>query len=88
MKLIPAIAAAALLTAMAAPAFAAGELCKPVAGEPKSVESIQKMLEDKGYKVRKMDKEDGCVEMKGTDAEGKRVEVYVHPVTGEIVKVK
>jgi hypothetical protein len=40
-----------------------------------------------GYEVRKVDEEDGCWEVKGTK-EGKRVEAYFDPVTGEVVKVK
>jgi hypothetical protein len=46
------------------------------------------MLEAQGYQVKKLGEEDGCVEMKGFDKDQKRVEVYIHPVSGEIVKIK
>lgn len=40
-----------------------------------------------GYtQVRSLGHEDGCVEAKGLDKDGKRFEVYLHPATGEIVK--
>lgn len=43
-------------------------------------------LEAAGYtQVRSLGHEDGCVEAKGIDKDGKRFEVYLHPTTGEIV---
>jgi hypothetical protein len=88
MKIRTALAAAAL-TLIAGTSFAS-ENCggKAVEGQPIGQDAIKTMLEQNGYQVRKMDTEDGCVEMKGLDKAGKRVEVYVHPVSGEIVKVK
>ena len=83
-----AAAAAILLAAFTAPA-GAEELCSvPDGAEVKSVEEIQAMLEADGYEVARMDREDGCVDMKGHNAGGQRVEVYVDPVSGAIVKVK
>jgi hypothetical protein len=43
-------------------------------------------LEAAGYtQVRSLGHEDGCVEAKGIDKDGKRFEVYLHPTTGDIV---
>ncbi|CCG41151.1 PepSY domain-containing protein [Magnetospirillum molischianum] len=81
------ILAALASLSFAAPAFAA-DLCKPADGPAKPESEIRAMLEGQGYQIRKIATEDGCIEMKGTDKAGKRAEVYVHPVTGEIVKVK
>ncbi|SOD95449.1 PepSY domain-containing protein [Caenispirillum bisanense] len=78
---------AATLLALA-PAAMAADLCAPTEGPRKTMEEVAAMLEGQGYDVRKMDTEDGCIEMKGMDKDGKRVEVYVHPVTAEVVKVK
>jgi len=72
---------------VAAPAFAA-DVCKPIDGPAKPESEIRAMLEGQGYQIRKIATEDGCVEMKGTDKDGKRVEIYINPVSGEIVKVK
>lgn len=78
-----AIAAACL----SLPAFAA-DLCVDVT-ERKPVEEAKAAVIAAGYAdVQKMDEEDGCYEAKGLNADGSRFEVYVHPSTLEIVKVK
>lgn len=47
---------------------------------------LRSKLETAGYtKVRSLGREEGCVEAKGIDKDGKRFEVYLHPATGEIV---
>lgn len=73
--------------AIAGPASAA-DLCK---GGPKAQwmqpDAIRSKAEGMGYQVRKVGTEDGCFEVKGTK-EGRRVEAYFDPVTGEVVKVK
>lgn len=40
-----------------------------------------------GYEVRKVQKEDGCWEVKGMK-DGKRVEAYFDPVTADLVLTK
>lgn len=58
-------------------------------GEPMPTEVVMKNLETMGYqKVRELEMEHGCYEAKGFDKEGNRVEVYLEPATGEIVKIK
>ena len=48
---------------------------------------IRGRLTAAGYtQVRSLGREDGCVEAKGLDKDGRRFEVYLHPTTGEIVK--
>lgn len=83
--LLPVLAAIAILFASGAKAE---DLCQPMSGETKSKDEIKSMLEAQGYQVKKLGEEDGCVEMKGFDRDQKRVEVYIHPVSGEIVKIK
>lgn len=83
--LLPVLAAVGILFASGAKA---DDLCQPMAGEAKSKDEIKSMLEAQGYQVKKLGEEDGCVEMKGYDRDQTRVEVYVHPVSGEIVKIK
>ena len=81
---LPLLAAAIALSSGAK----AEDLCQPMAGNEKSKDEIKSMLESQGYQVKKLGEEDGCVEMKGFDKDQKRVEVYIHPVSGEIVKIK
>ena len=49
---------------------------------------IQAKAEALGYTVRSVGEDDGCLEVKGMDAAGAKVEVYFDPVTAEIVKTK
>lgn len=83
--LLPVLAAIAILFTSGA---RAEDLCQPMSGEAKTKDEIKSMLEAQGYQVKKLGEEDGCVEMKGFDRDQKRVEVYIHPVSGEIVKIK
>jgi hypothetical protein len=83
--LLPVLAAIAILFTSGA---RAEDLCQPMSGEAKTKDEIKSMLEAQGYQVKKLGEEDGCVEMKGFDRDQKRVEVYIHPVSGKIVKIK
>ena len=51
-----------------------------------SEDAIKSKLINLGYSVRKIETEDGRYEVKATDNEGRKVELYVNPVTGEIEK--
>lgn len=67
----------------------AGDICPPTAkSDWMSADAIAEKAGALGYVVRKVEEEHGCWEVKGTDAAGARVEVYFHPVTAEVVKVK
>jgi hypothetical protein len=82
------LAATAFAVLLAAGPAGAADLCKehPKAEWMKS-EAVKSKAEAMGYQVRSVGEEDGCWEVKGTK-EGKRVEAYFDPVTGEVVKVK
>lgn len=41
-----------------------------------------------GYDARDAEEEDGCWEVYALDKDGKKVELYFHPVTGELVGSK
>lgn len=41
-----------------------------------------------GYDVRSVKEEDGCLEVYAMDKDGKRVEIYFHPGTGEVLKTE
>jgi hypothetical protein len=50
---------------------------------------IKEILSERGYtQIRGLGEEEGCVEAKGLDKDGKRFEVYLHPHTGDIVRVR
>jgi hypothetical protein len=66
----------------------AAELCTDVTAR-KTVDEAKAAAVAAGYvDITKMDEEDGCYEAKGLNADGSKFEVYIHPTTLEIVKVK
>ena len=86
-KLVRPLMIASALALLAGPAVAT-DLCTDVT-EWKPIEEAQAVAVKAGYtEISKMDKEDGCYEAKGLNSDGTRFEVYIHPTTLEIVKVK
>jgi hypothetical protein len=82
------LAAAALFALAASPALAEEGICKDVT-EKKPVEEAKAVAVKAGYTdITKMDEEGGCYEAKGLNADGSKFEVYIHPTSLEIVKVK
>jgi hypothetical protein len=51
-------------------------------------EQIKAKAEEMGYTVRSVGEDDGCLEVKGMDKAGAKVEVYFDPVSGNVVKTK
>ena len=82
------IAAAAALSLAAITGIAsASETCTQ---EPKSKwlpqETIAAKLKEQGFEVSRTETKRSCYEVKAKDAQGKRVELYVDPVTAKIVR--
>jgi len=50
-----------------------------------SIGDVAAKIESMGYTVREIEVDDGVYEVEGFDANGLKVEAYVHPVTGEIL---
>ena len=48
--------------------------------------TIKTKVSDFGYEVRKIEADDGYYEVKGVDKNGAKVELYLNPATGEVVK--
>jgi hypothetical protein len=84
------ILSAALLAALAAPLAAGGALASDKCSVPKAEwqpqDALQQKLESEGWKLKKIKVDDGCYEVYGTDALGKRMEVYFDPKTFAVVK--
>ncbi|TAK41268.1 MAG: PepSY domain-containing protein [Betaproteobacteria bacterium] len=78
---------AALSFAAFAGASVASETCTQ---EPKSKwlsqEAIAAKLKEQGFEVSRTETKRSCYEVKAKDAQGKRVELYVDPVTARVVK--
>lgn len=69
-------------------AYAGDPTCtKESADKWMALDAAQKMVESKGYKVKKFKQtRTGCYELYGYDQSGKRVEIYYNPVDMSVVK--
>jgi len=51
-------------------------------------EAVAQLAQDKGWTVRRIKIDDGCYEIDGRDAEGRRIEVTVHPATLQVIEIE
>lgn len=65
---------------------AAGEICSVPEAEWQPKDALERKLEAEGWKIKTIKTDDGCYEVYGTDAAGKRMETYFDPKTFEVVK--
>lgn len=54
----------------------------------KPKEAVSALAARNGWTVRRIRIDDGCYEIDGTDAEGQRIEVTVHPSTLEVLDIE
>ncbi len=85
-------AAALSIVLAAAPAYASsggGEGCGSAPRDQwMSVDAAKVKGMELGYQVRKVKEEDGCYELYAIDKNGAKAELYMNPVTGQIVRNK
>jgi hypothetical protein len=78
---------AVLAALWGAPALADDDSFVPMADwQPR--EAVARMAEANGWTVRRIKIDDGCYEIDGRDAEGRRVEVTVHPATLQVIELE
>ena len=82
-KLLMIIALAAMLPASQA---RADEDCFVPMSEWQPREAVLKLAREKGWSVRRIRVDDGCYEVSGTDAEGRAIEVTLHPATLAVLR--
>ena len=51
-------------------------------------DAVARLAEENGWSVRRIKIDDGCYEIDGSDAEGRRIEVTVHPETLQVIEVE
>ena len=83
--LIPVTLAAVL---GAGPVFASDDDCSVSEDEWQPKEALQEKLEGEGWKVNEVKVDDGCYEVYGITAEGKRMEAYFDPKSFELIKTE
>jgi hypothetical protein len=72
--------------AVSGAAFAGSDKCNVPKDQWQPIAALEKKLTTEGWKIKKAKVDDGCYEVYGTDANGKRVEQYFNPKTFEMVK--
>ena len=78
------LALTSALVLVTLPAFAA-DLCDVPEANWRPKEELQTQLVAKGWSISNIKTDDGCYEVYGKDADGKRVEIYFDPATFEAV---
>lgn len=79
--------AAALLAASLPPAWASDDCdAPPETWQPRS--AVHALAERQGWSVRTLKIDDGCYEIKGRDAEGRRIKARIDPATLQVLKLK
>ncbi len=51
-------------------------------------EAVARLAERNGWIVRRIKIDDGCYEIDGNDAGGRRIEVTVHPATLQVIEIE
>jgi hypothetical protein len=51
-------------------------------------EAVARLAAENGWTVRRIKIDDGCYEVDGSDAEGRRIEVTVHPATLAVIRLE
>lgn len=51
-------------------------------------EAVQRLAQQNGWSVRRIKIDDGCYEIDGSNADGRRIEVTVHPATLQVIKIE
>jgi hypothetical protein len=92
LKAAPLKVAALSLILAAAPAYASSDEGEGCGSAPRdqwmSVDAAKAKGIAMGYEVRKVKVEDGCYELYAVDKNGARAELYMNPVSGEVVRSK
>ena len=76
------------LTLMSGAAMASSIYCNAPKSKWMSVAAIKAKVTRMGYKVRKIEVDDGCYEAYAIDANGRRMEIYLNPATAAVVKME
>lgn len=82
--------AAAFLAGLgtAGAALADDDECRVPMADWQPREAVQKMAEAQGWTVRRIKTDDGCYEIKGHDAQNRKIKVKVDPATLAIVEME
>ena len=77
-----------LLAVMPAGAVLAGDDCHVPMERWQAPGAIVTLAEEQGWQIERLKIDDGCYEVRGTDAEGRGFKAKIDPETLEVVKLK
>ena len=75
-----------VLAALAAGTALADDDCFVPMADWQPREAVARLAEANGWTVRRIKIDDGCYEIDGRDAEGRAIEVTVHPATLAVIE--
>ena len=78
----------ALSVALAAAPTLASDDCEAPVARWQSREAVRQMAAQKGWEVQRLKIDDGCYEIRGTDAEGRGFKAKIDPETLKVLKMK
>ncbi len=78
----------AFLSALPAGALLADNDCFVPMADWQPREAFARLAAEHGWSVRRIKIDDGCYEINGTDTDGRRIEVTVHPATLEVIEIE
>lgn len=77
-----------LLAALPAGIAWADDGCFAPMAEWQPRDAVAQLARDNGWTVRRIKIDDGCYEIKGRDADGRAIEVTVHPATLQLLAIE
>lgn len=84
----PKLTILSVLIALQAGAAAAKDDCFAAMADWQPREAVVKLAADNGWTPRRIKIDDGCYEIYGTDAQGRRIEVTIHPKSLQIIEIE
>ncbi|MCB1312824.1 MAG: PepSY domain-containing protein [Sedimentitalea sp.] len=78
----------ALLALLPAGAASADDDCFVPMADWQPRDAVQRLAEENGWTVRRIKIDDGCYEIDGSDADGRGIEVTLHPATLEVIELE
>ena len=76
-----------VLAVAALPALASSD-CDAPASQWQSREAVRQMAQQQGWQVERLKIDDGCYEIRGTDAQGRRFKAKLDPETLQVLRIK
>jgi hypothetical protein len=82
------IAILSILVAVPIGAALASDDCFVPMADWQPREAVARLAKENGWTIRRIKIDDGCYEIDGRDAGGRRIEVKVHPATLQVIEIE